>query len=107
MHSILEELSKSYNPNYQDMAVKAAVVGYTELLDAAHGATSESGDAAPSDAAVKEVEEEITDRELDELERKDLEAVVLADLTELEGDDDDDDESGDGIRPYTVAGDKV
>lgn len=97
MHSILEELSKSYNPNYQDMAVKAAVVGYTELLEAAHGAVPEVDDAARSDAIAKEIEEEITDRELDELERKDLEAVVLADLADFGGEDDDDDESSDGI----------
>lgn len=34
---ILDELSKGYNPNGQDMAVKAAVVGYKELIGASDG----------------------------------------------------------------------
>ena len=31
VRGIMDELAKGYNPNYQDMAVKGAVVGYEEL----------------------------------------------------------------------------
>ncbi|CAD6578508.1 MAG: hypothetical protein TREMPRED_002209 [Tremellales sp. Tagirdzhanova-0007] len=69
LHGILEELAKGYNPNYQDMAVKAAVVGYEELNKAA-----EVGE---------EVEEDIGDEELDELEKKDLEGLLLMDAGDV------------------------
>ena len=53
------------------MAVKAAVVGYEELNKVAEG-----GD---------EVEEEIGDEELDELEKKDLEGLLLMDAGDVMG----------------------
>jgi len=85
----LEELAKSYNPNYQDMAVKAAVVGFEELTKAPEGGESEKREGG------EEVEEEIGDGELDELERKDLEALLLMD----EGDMVETDE-GSGMREF-------
>ena len=51
------------------MAVKAAVVGYEELNKAA-----EVGE---------EVEEDIGDEELDELEKKDLEGLLLMDAGDV------------------------
>nr|WVH01963.1 protein kinase C substrate protein [Naematelia aurantialba] len=71
LHSILEDLSKGYNPNYQDMAVKAAVVGYEEFMKVPEG------EPHPADEGT---EEEIEDKELDELEKRDLEGLLLADM---------------------------
>ncbi|GFZ44630.1 Alpha-glucosidase 2 subunit beta [Saitozyma sp. JCM 24511] len=81
LHNILDELSKGYNPNYQDMAVKAAVVGYGELLNPPQADGTDG-----TDVKVEEGSEGvgIEDRELDELERKDLEGVLLADLEGME-----------------------
>ena len=84
LKDILEELSKSYNPNYQDMAVKAAVVGYEELRD---GPQSEEGEEGKEEKPTAEGEEEIEDRELDDVERKDLESLLLSDDDDLEYDD--------------------
>jgi protein kinase C substrate 80K-H len=89
LHGILEELSKGYNPNYQDMAVKAAVVGYEELTKPFD---EESEVKVEESTEVSEVEEEIEDKELDELYRKDLEGLLMMDVdgevesTEDEGD---------------------
>lgn len=90
MHGILEELSKGYNPNYQDMAVKAAVVGYEELTKPFDEEEVKQEDSESNEAI--EVEEEIEDKELDELDRKDLEGLLMMDVdgevetTEDEGD---------------------
>ncbi|KAK4686760.1 protein kinase C substrate 80K-H, partial [Tremellales sp. Uapishka_1] len=75
LKGILEELSKGYNPNYQDMAVKAAVVGYEELY--------KTEETKPDEA-----EEEITSKELDDLEKKDLEGLLLSGLEDNEDDED-------------------
>ncbi|WVQ94203.1 hypothetical protein IAU59_001281 [Kwoniella sp. CBS 9459] len=90
LHSILSELAKGYNPNYQDMAVKAAVVGYEELTGAAalsSASANEGEDVKPDvEQAQKQdndEEEEIKDWELDELDRKDLEALLLSDITDV------------------------
>lgn len=92
LHNILDELTKGYNPNYQDMAVKAAVVGYTELTAIAgageSAAESDQGQEVKPDT---ESVEDITDRELDDLDRKDLEGLLLSEDVE---DDDDDGEGG-------------
>lgn len=73
------------------MAVKAAVVGYEELtkpFDEEEEVKQE--DSEPKEAI--EVEEEIEDKELDELDRKDLEGLLMMDVdgevetTEDEGD---------------------
>lgn len=81
----MEELSRGYNPNYQDMAVKAAVVGYEELTKP-FDETAEvvEGQKPPVETA----EEEIEDKELDELERKDLEGLLMMDV---DGETDDED----------------
>lgn len=68
LHNILEELKKGYNPNYQDMAAKAAVVGYEEFLKGAES------DGVPDNGD----DDEITDRELDDMERKDLDGLLLS-----------------------------
>jgi protein kinase C substrate 80K-H len=89
LHGILEELSKGYNPNYQDMAVKAAVVGYEELTKPFD---EESEVKVEESTEVTEEEEEIQDKELDELDKKDLEGLLMMDVdgevetTEDEGD---------------------
>lgn len=80
LHGILDDLAKSYNPNYQDMAVKAAVVGFEELTKPVKEG--------------EEVEEDITEREMDELEKKDLEGLLLMDQGDVQ---EDEDEEG-GIR---------
>ncbi|WVR03133.1 hypothetical protein IAU60_000123 [Kwoniella sp. DSM 27419] len=100
LHSILADLAKGYNPNYQDMAVKAAVVGYEELTGAA--APQEGQEVKPDvngagPGAVEDKEEEITNWELDELDRKDLEALLLSDLTDVSDNDDDDDDIEGGL----------
>ena len=77
LHGILEDLAKSYNPNYQDMAVKAAVVGYEELTKVPE---VPEGEAAPE----PESYDEIGDRDLDELERKDFDSVILADMSDVD-----------------------
>ena len=41
---LLDDLAKGYNPNYQDMAVKGAVVAYKEWRGIAAAATKEEGD---------------------------------------------------------------
>jgi protein kinase C substrate 80K-H len=90
LHGILEELSKGYNPNYQDMAVKAAVVGYEELTKSFDEVEGEEPQGET------EVEEEIEDKELDDLERKDLEGLLMSDV---DGEDDEADEENDvGLR---------
>ncbi|WVW81324.1 hypothetical protein I302_103315 [Kwoniella bestiolae CBS 10118] len=93
LHSLLDELSKGYNPNYQDMAVKAAVVGYEELTGKAAASPSEE-EKPQVDQPPQEQEEEIKDWELDELERKDLEGLLWQAGPEDEGDDDDEEEGG-------------
>jgi hypothetical protein len=80
LHNILEELRKGYNPNYQDMAAKAAVVGYEEFLKGNTGG-AEANDVGAHD------EDDITDRELDDIDRKDLDGLLLSEA--LAEDDDD------------------
>ncbi|ORX35023.1 glucosidase II beta subunit-like-domain-containing protein [Kockovaella imperatae] len=87
LRNILDELSKNYNPNYSDMAVKAAVKGFEELSKAADVV---EGDIEGDTEASVEVYEEIQDNELDELERKDLDGLLLMD--DLDMDDDEGDE---------------
>lgn len=92
LHNILDELTKGYNPNYQDMAVKAAVVGYTELTAiAGAGESAAEGDQGQEVKPDTEAVEDITDRELDDLDRKDLEGLLLSEDVE---EDDDDGEGG-------------
>ncbi|WVO16024.1 hypothetical protein L204_103689 [Cryptococcus depauperatus] len=91
LHSLLRELAKGYNPNYQDMAVKAAVVGYEELT----GIRYREGENEGNKREEKEVIQEIEDKELEELEKKDLEALLLSDTINvgLVVDEDDDETS--------------
>lgn len=97
LHGILDELSRGYNPNYQDMAVKAAVVGYEELTKP----FDETAEAAEGDVKPAEVaEEEIEDKELDELEKKDLEGLLMMDV---DGETDDEESEEDlGICELTA-----
>jgi len=92
LHGILEELSKGYNPNYQDMAVKAAVVGYEELTKPFEEEIEVKQEETGSQSDPVEVEEEIEDKELDELDRKDLEGLLMMDVDgEVETEDDEGD----------------
>ncbi|WWC67263.1 uncharacterized protein I206_101171 [Kwoniella pini CBS 10737] len=90
LRSILEELAKGYNPNYQDMAVKAAVVGYEELS----GISPTPGEESEGDVKEEPKEEEIKEWELDDLQRKDLEALLWEHSPADEEDGDEDEESG-------------
>ncbi|OCF38619.1 protein kinase C substrate 80K-H [Kwoniella heveanensis CBS 569] len=99
LHSILSDLAKGYNPNYQDMAVKAAVVGYEELTGTAAARSSGEGEEVKPDVqkdTQEDEEEEIKDWELDELDRKDLEALLLSDITEVSGNDNGNEDDLDG-----------
>ncbi|GHJ89304.1 hypothetical protein NliqN6_5706 [Naganishia liquefaciens] len=76
---ILKELSEGYNPNYQDMAVKAAVVGYTEK----YVKPAEAVEAAQETSAEHTQEEEspevgVSEQELNELEKLDLDALLMS-----------------------------
>ncbi|KAJ9094012.1 hypothetical protein QFC20_006992 [Naganishia adeliensis] len=79
LKQILKELSEGYNPNYQDMAVKAAVVGYTEK----YGKADESA----------EKEEEghvpVSEEDLDELEKVDLDSLLMSGESSTPGAEDD------------------
>lgn len=66
---ILKELSEGYNPNYQDMAVKAAVVGYTEK----YGASTEE-----QAQGEEQGDEGVSEEELDELEKVDLDSLLMS-----------------------------
>lgn len=69
------------------MAVKAAVIGYEELTKP----FEEEGEVKVEEGAV-EVEEEIEDKELDELDKKDLEGLLMMDVDgEVETTDDEGD----------------
>ena len=71
------------------MAVKAAVVGYEELTKPFD---EESEVKVEESTEVAEVEEEIQDNELDELDRKDLEGLLMMDVDgEVETTEDDGD----------------
>lgn len=74
---VLKGLKQGYNPNYQDMAVKAAVVGFTELVN--DDGQFVNGQNVPS----------VEQAELDRIDRLDLVGLVMGD----DGDDDDDDET--------------
>ncbi|KAL7424783.1 hypothetical protein Q5752_000467 [Cryptotrichosporon argae] len=78
---ILDELSKGYNPNYQDMAVKAAVVGFQELMGLTD-ANGEGGDVKPD--VVEHGQPEIEDREIDEVLGVDLDNLLLTAEDEVE-----------------------
>lgn len=91
----MEDLVRSYNPNYQDMAVRAAAVGYMELFHggatppaegsgtgAAAGGKQPSDEKAEKEAETEynveeETEEEINDKELDELDKTDLMGLLV------------------------------
>ena len=109
LHNILAELKKGYNPNGQDMAVKAAVVGYEEFLKGDDPAsnivstspaepTSDASDSLEAEAKTPDldVEEEISDRELDEIDRKDLDGLLLSEAFE----EDEEEDEGDSMRKW-------
>ncbi len=83
LKGILKELSENYNPNYQDMAVKAAVVGYTENFI--------RGEGSPDEEAHGRDDLKTT---LEELQRTDLTALLMAgDGTPGESSDDSSEDS--------------
>ena len=69
------------------MAVKAAVVGYEDFLKG--GDLPETTDNTEESqefgtTGVPDVEEKISDRELDEMDRKDLDSLLLNEMVEDE-----------------------
>lgn len=104
---ILDELSKGYNPNGQDMAVKAAVVGYKELIGAQEDAqavpeTEDEGiqgeeveeakvepKVEPKLNTVRDPDGHLANFDVDKIVNMDLEGLLVSD------DSDDDDE---GLR---------
>lgn len=116
MLAILGELSNNWNPNGQDMAVKAAVVGYRELTGQVPDSSSETtevkveegekpvegefitGDeeddtpeAEPMLYALKNPDGAISEWELNHLLREDLEGLLQKDGESSSTDDDDED----------------
>ena len=100
---ILDQLRTGYNPNYQDMAVKAAVKGYEELYASAPAVTASEPDADSSADFAEGVEpierdqdkrqqeekpQRVGDWELDQAERKDLEGLLLQDMQDSAADSD-------------------
>jgi protein kinase C substrate 80K-H len=71
------------------MAVKAAVVGYEEITRILAPFTGSEGEGEGGGGGAVVEEEEIEDKELDDLERKDLEGLLLSDnddsASEIEG----------------------
>lgn len=94
---IMEELSKGYNPNGQDMAVKAAVYGYREVAgkveEKAEGEATEEGGAKPAETVdnrlntVKDPGGELAGVNLDKILGTDLESLISADDGDVEDDD--------------------
>lgn len=96
LKGILADLAENYNPNYQDVSVKAAVVGYQEYMGLPvagsatdSGADSETGAGANVEQTEAEAKKDqngefdeidyVTSQELDELEGIDTLALLLAD----------------------------
>lgn len=93
LKGILKELSENYNPNYQDMAVKAAVVGYTENFVRGEGSPDEEEDGR---GELKTT--------LEELQRTDLTGLLMAgdgDTAESSDDGGDDSTCESIIRIYS------
>ncbi|GMK53438.1 hypothetical protein CspeluHIS016_0100240 [Cutaneotrichosporon spelunceum] len=93
---VLDGLAKGYNPNGQDMAVKAAVVGYRELIgDGGEAAEAEGEDkqdikenTAPETRlnTVRAPDEHLAGFDVDRVVGVDLESLLVDDVS----DDDDD-----------------
>ncbi|KAL7409765.1 glucosidase II beta subunit-like-domain-containing protein [Mrakia frigida] len=96
LKSIFEDLVRSYNPNYQDMAVRAAAMGYMEIYHDGKTPPAEGsgtgveeeetrreevdGEGEPvvdESGEGEEKEEEIKDEELEELEKVDLMGLLV------------------------------
>jgi hypothetical protein len=109
----MEDLVRSYNPNYQDMAVRAAAMGYMEVYHGGATPPAEGGGAGgkqeemaggqqpvkeeeKKEEEVEDKEEEVTDKELEELERLDLMGLLVGWDDESERSSGQDD--GDSIR---------
>lgn len=103
LRAILGELERGYNPNYQDMAVKAAVVGWQEYMGKAPppgGDDEGAQDVKAADEGEKADDDDeplVSSQELYDLEKLDTVALLLADdddgATEVGGADG---EGGDG-----------
>lgn len=114
---ILKELSEGYNPNYQvclkvvlcrpvshsrlqDMAVKAAVVGYTEKY-VIPAETAETTEESLTEPVTEEESPEVlvSEQDLDELEKLDLDALLMSgDSWGLGGDADGEEDEHEGAR---------
>lgn len=91
----MEDLVRSYNPNYQDMAVRAAAMGYMEVYHGGATPPAEGGGAGgksedmsggqqpvkeeeKEEASLEEEEEtEVSDEELEQLEKLDLMGLLV------------------------------
>lgn len=89
LRKIMDELVRSYNPNYQDMSVRAAARGYMELFYDGRVAPAEGGEGStePLVQKQKEGEDEVKQEELEALEKEDLDGLLVGweDGTEGEG----------------------
>ncbi|TXT10626.1 hypothetical protein VHUM_02131 [Vanrija humicola] len=83
---LLEELSKGYNPNGQDMAVKHAVIRYKELIGRAD-AEAEEGSQEKLNLYRTDLEVTMDEGEITRLQQTDLESLLISD----DGDSEDDD----------------
>jgi len=78
------------------MAVKAAVVGYEELTKPFEEEGEVKQEESDSQTQPVDAEEEIEDKELDELDRRDLEGLLMMDV---DGEVDTEEDEGDvGLR---------
>ncbi|CED84744.1 Protein kinase C substrate, 80 KD protein, heavy chain [Phaffia rhodozyma] len=82
LKGIMEEFVRSYNPNYQDMAVRAAAKGYMELFHDGRTPPAEGTGEGETEIKKEAVEEElgsqaVTDQDLEELEKLDLEGLLV------------------------------
>lgn len=84
---ILDELSNGYNPNGQDMAVKAAVYGYREVAGKVVEGEGEGEEVGPKAEetvdnrlnTVKDPKGELDGLNLDKIVNADLESLIAAD----------------------------
>ncbi|KZT51372.1 hypothetical protein CALCODRAFT_137503 [Calocera cornea HHB12733] len=85
--TILAELEKGHNPNYQDMAVRGAIKGYQDFLDSEKGAAPEVTEAGVEEM-LKQDEDDVevwTAEELKRLGQADLTGLLLEHEQHLAG----------------------
>ncbi|EJT97743.1 hypothetical protein DACRYDRAFT_25080 [Dacryopinax primogenitus] len=77
LKSILEDLEKGHNPNYQDMAVRGAIKGYQAFLEKEKITASETEEESPEEAVKEEDMDKWTAEELKRLGQSDLTELLL------------------------------